>query len=74
MIDGEIHISDEDFFIQLDDDLFEKFLQLGEDYFDDPMMRRAYLQIQYTREITALAKTARTENEAMQAKKYELKP
>lgn len=68
MIDGEIRIGDDEFFVILDDDLFEKFLQHGEEYFDDPMMRRAYMQIQMVRNIMHKAEQARLHNEAIQAK------
>lgn len=61
-------ISDEDFFSRLDDDLFEKFLCLGEEYFDDPGMRHAYLQIQNTRDAKQRAEVARRENKAIQAR------
>ncbi len=63
-------INDDDFFPRLDEDLYDKFLSLGEDYFDDPMMRHCYLQIQYCREIKLRAIQARKINEAMQADKY----
>lgn len=63
----EEKISDEAFFPRLDNDLFEKFLLHGEEYFDDPMMRRAYLQIQNVREAKQRAEVARRENEAFQA-------
>ncbi len=58
-------ISDDEFFDALDKDLYEKFLSLGEEYFDDAMMRWAYLRIQAAREAKKRAELARAENERL---------
>ena len=60
-------ISDDEFFPRLDEDIYQKFLALGEKYFDDAMMRHAYLQIQNVREAKARAERARKINEEIQA-------
>jgi hypothetical protein len=62
----EQRISNDEFFPRLDEDIYIKFLELGEKYFDDAMMRHAYLQIQNVREAKARAEIARKINEEIQ--------
>lgn len=62
----EQRIGDDEFFPRLDEDLYDKFLALGEKYFDDAMMRHAYIQIQNVREAKQRAIEARKLNEAIQ--------
>ncbi|MFO0862441.1 MAG: hypothetical protein U0516_01860 [Candidatus Saccharibacteria bacterium] len=66
-------ISDEKFFKALDKDLYEKFLSRGEEYFDDAMMRWAYLRIQAAREAKKRAELARLENTRIQSESIKLR-